>query len=299
LEGGMGAIAQTLVEAVRRNGGQVHFRQEVTRIKLERGRPLAVETKRGDLFPADVIIANLPPWNLQPLLGENRLASLPGGRQVCAICRRAPQDGWGAFVVYTGVDGSIVPDDFPLHHQVVMREPLGEGNTVFLSLSPAWDETRAPRGKRAITLSTHTALDSWWNLHDNDRAAYEARKQVYTARVLEAAEEALPGLRDAAELVLPGTPVSFQRFTRRARGWVGGFPQTNLFRAWSPRLGPNMWMVGDSIFPGQSTAAVALGGLRVANEVLRSAAHEWNSGKILDLELSVALNKTVQEGEYA
>jgi len=31
---------------------------------------------------------------------------------------------------------------------------------------------------------------------------------------------------------------------------------------------PNLWMVGDSIFPGQSTAAVALGGLRVAQAVL-------------------------------
>jgi len=29
-----------------------------------------------------------------------------------------------------------------------------------------------------------------------------------------------------------------------------------------------LWMVGDSIFPGQSTAAVALGGMRVAAAVL-------------------------------
>ena len=67
---------------------------------------------------------------------------------------------------------------------------------------------------------------------------------------------------------MPGTPVTFQGFTRRAWGWVGGFPQTNLFRAWGPRLGRNLWMVGDSIFPGQSVTAVALGGVRVANDVL-------------------------------
>jgi hypothetical protein len=75
-------------------------------------------------------------------------------------------------------------------------------------------------------------------------------------------------LRQAVNLVLPGTPVTFQRFTRRAWGWVGGFPQTNLFRAWGPRLAANLWLVGDSIFPGQSTAVVALGGLRVAGAVL-------------------------------
>jgi phytoene dehydrogenase-like protein len=145
---------------------------------------------------------------------------------------------------------------------------MAEGNTVFLSLSPAWDASRAPDDRRALTLSTHTNLDNWWNLFEHDRAGYEVRKTEYANRMLQAAEVALPGLREAVELTLPGTPVTFQRFTRRHRGWVGGFPQTNLFRAWGPRLTPNVWMVGDTIFPGQSTAAVALGGLRVAGAVL-------------------------------
>jgi phytoene dehydrogenase-like protein len=86
--------------------------------------------------------------------------------------------------------------------------------------------------------------------------------------VLEAAQVAVPHLREAAETILPGTPVAFERFTRRVDGWVGGFPQTNLVRMWSPRLAPHLWMVGDSIFPGQSTAAVALGGWRVAQALL-------------------------------
>ena len=103
---------------------------------------------------------------------------------------------------------------------------------------------------------------------ESDRPAYEARKLDFTQRMLCAAEIALPGLRQAASLVLPGTPVTFQRFTRREKGWVGGFPQTSLFQAIGPRLAPRLWLVGDSIFPGQSIAAVALGGLRVAEEVI-------------------------------
>lgn len=83
-----------------------------------------------------------------------------------------------------------------------------------------------------------------------------------------AAQVAIPGLAAAARLILPGTPVSFQRFTRRSRGWVGGFPQTSLFRAWGPRLGRRLWLVGDSIFPGQSILATALGGQRVAQAAL-------------------------------
>jgi C-3',4' desaturase CrtD len=265
-EAGMGAIAGTLVEAVKRNGGQVHFRQEATRIVVERGRPVAVETKKGASFPADVVIANLPPWNVNRLLGEYAPRRLHT-RRLRALPPR-PEHLWGAFMLYAGLDGAAVPHDFPLHHQVVLREPMGNGNTVFLSLSPAWDEGRAPQGRRALTLSTHTELGPWWDFHEQDRQAYEARKQVYTERVLAAAEVAVPGLRDAADLTLSGTPVTFQRFTRRDWGWVGGFPQTSLTRAWGPRLAPGLWLVGDSVFPGQSVPAVALGGLRVAQSLL-------------------------------
>ncbi|MBP8000645.1 MAG: FAD-dependent oxidoreductase [Chloroflexi bacterium] len=260
LEGGMGGIAETLVRAVQENGGQVLYRQEVTRIVQENGRPVAVETKRGDRFPADIVIANLTPWDVASLLG----AQAPSPLQKLPA---RPQPGWGAFVVYVGLEGQIIPPDWPLHHQLIVREPLGEGNSLFLSLSPAWDRGRAPDGQRALTISTHTDLAPWWDLFHNNKEAYAARQQSYLSRILAATEKLLPGLRDAAALVMPGTPITFQRFTRRAFGWVGGFPQTRLLPRWGPRLGPGLWLVGDSIFPGQSTAAVALGGLRVASLV--------------------------------
>ena len=264
LKGGIGAIAETLVDAVRRHGGKVLLRQEVERIVYDNGQPIAVETKRGERFPARTVIANLPPWNVARLAGDHAPEAL----------RRLPENpepGWGAFTVYVGFDAHLVKPDMPLHHQVIEREPLGEGNSIFLSLSPAWDETRAPAGRRALTISTHTALEPWWKLFRFDRRRYEQRKAYYLERILCSAERVLPGLRSHADLILPGTPVTFQRFTRRVHGWVGGFPQTSLFRAWGPRLDRHLWMVGDSIFPGQSTAAVALGGLRVARAILAEA----------------------------
>jgi len=262
LEGGMGTIAGRLVDAVKAHGGRVLYRQEATRIVMQAGRPVAVKSRRDD-FDADAIVANLTPWDAARLFDEvipARLRRLPP----------KPHRGWGAFVVYLGVDSAAIPTDFPLHHQVVAGEPLGEGRSVFLSISPAWDAGRAPAGRRAITLSTHTALAPWWDLYERDRLGYEARKQRYTESMLTAVERSIPGLsglREAANLILPGTPVTFERFTRRDRGWVGGFPQISLWQAWGPRLAPGLWLVGDSIFPGQSVAAAALGGMRVANDV--------------------------------
>lgn len=269
LRGGMGSIAHTLVQAIGAHGGRVLYRHTVTAIRRN-GRGWRVTTPRGE-FEADSVVINLPPWNAAQLLAEDappELKHLP----------ELPHDAWGAFMVYVGVPDALIPPGVALHHQIIQpalgaEEGWGEGNTVFLSISPSEDTGRASAGLRAVTLSTHTALYKWWRLHTEDPVAYEARKQVYLQKMLAAAEVALPGIRTAQTFAMPGTPITFARFTHRYRGWVGGFPQTHLFRAWAPRLRNNLWLVGDSIFPGQSVAAVALGGLRVAAQLRAAAAH--------------------------
>jgi len=258
--GGMGGMADKLVAAIQRNGGEVHFRQEVTRVSKQQQGSFLVETKRKKNFIADVVVFNLPPWNIAKILRERLPAHLKDLPEI-------PQPGWGAFMLYIGVDNAHIPTDLPLHHQVIAKEPLAEGNSIFISFSPEWDCERAPRGKRALTISTHTQLQPWWDLLQYDKVAYDERKVRYTERILEVGERVLPTLRESAELMLPGTPITFARFTRRAWGWVGGFPQTSLFRSWGPHLSPGLWMVGDSIFPGQSVPAVMLSGLRVAHAV--------------------------------
>ncbi|MBK8906318.1 MAG: FAD-dependent oxidoreductase [Anaerolineaceae bacterium] len=264
VRGGIGALAETLVHWIRQNGGEVLFRQQVTHIEMKNGRAHAVRTNKGLRQEADYILANLTPWALRALLGEHAPHAL--AREV-----RQREATWGAFTLYLGVDAAKLPPTPAGHHQIIRdaTRPLGEGNSVFVSMSDPNDPSRAPAGHRALTLSTHTAVAPWWQLRTSDKAAYEARRAAYTERLLSAAEVALPGLRSATDLVLSGTPVTFAFFTRRPSGMVGGFPQESILRARGPSTGiENLWLVGDSIFPGQSTAGVTLGGLRVANLVL-------------------------------
>jgi phytoene dehydrogenase-like protein len=117
-------------------------------------------------------------------------------------------------------------------------------------------------------------LKPWWDLRENNEGAYEARKTNYTVEIINQINHLIPGIDSENDLILSGTPVTFQTFTHRKAGWVGGFPQTSLFRVQKPHLSRHMWMVGDSIFPGQSVPAVALGGLRVAQSVLEEFARD-------------------------
>jgi C-3',4' desaturase CrtD len=279
VEGGVGNIAETLAQSVRAQGGQVLYRHEVTSIRrgevaahwARKPRPYRVETKRG-WFEADVVLANLTPWALAKLMGDDAPSSL---RQ--RVKNLKPISS--AFMAYLGVDeaavnppgGSQPPGGYAVdHHQVIVdpMKPLGEGNSVFVSISPGWDRARAPQGQRAITISTHTRAADWYALA-GDEAAFEERKQMYLERLIDAAALALPRLKQHIRLALPGTPLTFERFTHRVNGMVGGFPQKSLWAGWAPRVDRGVWLVGDSVFPGQSTAGVTLGALRVARDLAR------------------------------
>lgn len=267
VRGGIGSLAGTLVKWIRANGGDVQFRQQVERIERRDGGFL-VHTNKGLAPAADLVIANVTPWALKSLLGQSAPASL-----AAEVSRR--KSTWGAFTLYLGLDAADLPSDLVDHHQIIVdaTQPLGEGNSIFLSLSDADDPERAPAGMRAATLSTHTAVDEWWRLRDGaDESAYLERRAAYVERLLVAAEMAVPGIRKAIRLSLPGTPVTFQFYTRRPLGMVGGFAQGSIFDARGPQTGvENLWLVGDSIFPGQSTAGVTLGAMRVAAEVEAAA----------------------------
>lgn len=273
--GGAGALAETLLNRYLELGGRIHFGTRAEHVEVDgKGHVVAVRDQRGGRWPArgeaTAVVANLPPANLAELLGA--ACPTPFRRRVA----RAPA-AWGAFTLYLGVDEELVAGS-ALHHQVVAGAgPLGEGRSVFVSVSPAWDSGRAPEGQRAVTVSTHTAVEPWWAFYRQRTVAaredYRKRRAEYAARCLALAARALPGLAarpQGIRMTLPGTPITFARFTRRREGRVGGLPQTSLGAAFPARVLGNLWLVGDHIFPGQSSASTLLGALRVTREIMAS-----------------------------
>ncbi|MBX0327717.1 NAD(P)-binding protein [Oscillochloris sp. ZM17-4] len=262
-EGGAWSIARTLADALIRDGGELRYRAWVDQILVEGERAVGVRLAGGEELRARHIIAGQTVWDVARLLGE------AAPRRLLRLAKGTPE-AWGAFMLYLGVDAAAVPAGLAEHHQVLLRygEPMGEGNTAFVSLHPADDTSRAPAGQRAVTVSTHTRVGPWWEARAAGRAAYRERKGRWAERLLDAAEVALPGLRGHIRYQQAGTPVSFARYTRRAEGMVGGLgqrPEQSGFRSLGARAAgvDRLWLVGDSAFPGQSTAAVTQGAIRL------------------------------------
>jgi C-3',4' desaturase CrtD len=266
VQGGIGSLAETLVDWITDNGGEVLYRQRVEKIFVRNNHAVEIITNKNLEIAGDYFLANLTPWALHRLLQD----AAPKKLRDEVKQRHAT---WGAFTLYLGLNSDHLPAGMADHHQVIMahKQPLGEGNSVFISLSDPADERRAPAGKRAATLSTHTDISPWWQLREGNKGEYDAWRNRYAEKLLNAAEQAIPGFKNAVELCLPGTPITFEFYTGRPKGMVGGFPQKSLFDVRGPGTGiPNLWLVGDSIFPGQSTAGVTLGGMRVADAIIKA-----------------------------
>ena len=270
VRGGLGQLAWELVKAIRNAGSEVRFTDRVRGLEKTEDGDWRVRTRRGSIR-ARAVIANLLPFAMRQLLPEGieDRAAGPLRPQLSKIESRV-ETGWGAAMLYRGVKAAADAGPEARHLEIVVDESEGfvEGNHVFCSISAADEEGRAPDGQRTMTVSTHVDMGRLYSLDDRGQAEYidEVHRRMRSALA-----RFLPEWENVA-FEATASPRTFERFTGRHRGFVGGIPRRAGFEAlldlWRrPALPEGIHCVGDSIFPGQSTLATALGGVRVADGI--------------------------------
>ena len=249
LRGGIGEIAVALARSIRRSGGTIRYLTDVARIETKGSRVTGVLLANGERVACGTAIAALPYENVLRMLGRAIPADL------------RTRQRWGAVTAYVGVGPATIDHDAVLHHQVVHdpHEALGEANSAFVSISDPRDRVRARNGGRAITISTHTDPTRWEQARAD--GSLDALRDRYRLALLRALERVTAAPVDPLVVEL-GTPLTFERYTGRYRGFVGGTPQTPRsasLRAHSHRTDMrNLLLCGDTAFPGQSTVGVTL-----------------------------------------
>lgn len=159
------------------------------------------------------------------------------------------------------------------HHLQLVGEseqPLTEGNHIFVSASSALETERAPLGRRTLTISTHLPLAKL-RAAGSDAGRYVQSVQQRMRRTL---ERRAPEWFAGVEYELTASPRTFARFVGRPSGTVGGLPRRVGLSSYSSigvgQVLNGVWLAGDSVFPGQSALATAIGGVRTAADVRRS-----------------------------
>lgn len=260
VRGGIGHLASGLADAVESLGGEVRLSNRVRGLERS-GSDWIVDTRRGPIR-APFVVLNTLPHSARTLLGV-----VPGQHERLDALAAGVESGWGAAMLYLLVRTPPGAGLGAAHLDLMAdpsRAPIA-GNHVFCSIGTP----DASTGLRSVTVSTHVEMSELRALDEDAQGAYIAEIQQ---RMRDTMATLAPRWWRARVSEMTASPRTFQRFTRRDFGYVGGIPRRaglhNYRHLVEPPLADEVYLVGDSIFPGQSTLATALGGVKVAERIL-------------------------------
>lgn len=251
--GGMKAFWDQFLNRYQGMDGTLKRGHEVEDIHRD-GEPFRVKTRKQTFVSHRVISA-------VPIQITKQIAPPRVQQQLDPYVERDRDDLGGAVLMCLGVPDEEVDGQDLTHHQLMhdYDAPLGNGNNMFISVSHPEDNRTAPEGYRSVMISTHTELDEW---EDLSKQEYESRKERIKQKLLTQARRVYPDLGRNAEVLEVGTPVTYETYTHRPRGAVGGVRQTlsNSNQNAVPHVTeePGFYLAGDTTWPGLGTVAGVL-----------------------------------------
>lgn len=269
INGGAQALSQALADSIKKSGGTIRLNAQALRLAYDSsGKVSGVILLTGETVEASVaVISNLPVWDTYgKLVGLNNTppeirprlkdANSSGVYQLCLGLNENT-----AAAISCEQIVALTNDD---------TEDLRESVLAF-SMALEWDN-RAAEGKRAATVSVQVDVNDWFTYHV-DESQHEEQDAAALESVWARLTAAIPELDESVELIETFTPRTTYENTRRKLGMVGGLPQTvSLFgaSAFSQETAfGNLFLVGDTVFPGAGAAAVSYGALSLANRLTR------------------------------
>ncbi|MEZ5143770.1 MAG: NAD(P)/FAD-dependent oxidoreductase [Acidimicrobiales bacterium] len=304
-EGGGQVIADALRAFLEAHGGAVVLRTPVERILVEDGRAVGVrlhppspEQRRGvpTELRAPVVVSNADlKRTVDELVGPDHLDAELVAR-VHEFSMALP-----LFVVYLIIDRDLAAegyananlyvigdDDVEAHYALLEAGEMPDAPMAYITLTSLKDPTNdrlCRPGQTNLQIMTLCPADlGWWGLHEGPAAgeryrrneAYLARKAELRDRLIDVAEQAIPGLREAIVYEECATPVTHERFVRSTGGTSYGIAcspdQFALNRPGYRTSVEGLYLVGASTISAHGIAAVMAGGVSCASTILHADA---------------------------
>jgi prolycopene isomerase len=264
-KGGVGQIAQKLVEGLEKAGGNIQYQARVTKILTEQGRAVGVQLANGKVYRGKRIVSNATRWDtFAQLLPAEKIPFNEKKWQ------QRYQKSPSFLSLHMGVKAEVLPKGTECHHILLEdweKMAAAEG-TIFVSIPTLLDPDLAPAGYHIIHSFTPHWIDDWQELSQSE---YEAKKEEAAWRIIDRLEKIFPGLDAGLDYLEVGTPRSHRRFLGREDGTYGPIPRYKLRgllgMPFNRTAIPGLYCVGDSTFPGQGLNAVAFSGFACAHRI--------------------------------
>jgi len=257
-EGGFQHLADLIVEAIRRKGGEVVFGNGADRILLNPdNRCTGVRCESGEEYNARHIVSNAD--------FTHTFGKLIGGKyaELAADMREWHGISTSFFILYAGVRGKLDAHSslgyYPSYDMSRYFEPDMEfqaDSTIGVTIASREDRHRAPHGCETVVFhemtGSHDILD----------------KGKCTGRILDKAELIFPGIRERMELIEAATPSTLRRYTGNCEGAAFGWRQIPGFKGPKRHRINNLYVAGHWGDFGGGVLAAAYSGAKAACEIM-------------------------------
>lgn len=263
-KGGVGAIAQKLVEGLEKFQGQIRYQARVTNILVEAGQAIGVKLASGETFYAPRIVSNATRWDT---FGKLLASPMPETeRHWQTRYQKSPS----FLSLHLGVKAEGLPAGTECHHVLLetWEDMEAEAGTIFVSIPTLLDPSLAPPGHHIIHAFTPSRIESWQGLTN---LAYQQQKEKAADQVITRLEKLFPNLSQNLDYQEVGTPRTHRRFLGREDGTYGPIPVRKplglVGMPFNRTAIAGLYCVGDSTFPGQGLNAVAFSGFACAHRI--------------------------------
>ena len=254
ISGGPASLAERLDESIKRSGGKLRLNSPVLRLSYdEAGRASGVDLLSGErVFAKKAIVSNLTVWDTYgKLVGLNRTP--PEIKKHLNTLR-----GVGVYVVYASIEESAV-SRLPGTRMLIKD---GEGE---FTMAVSSTQT-APPGKRPVTFTCRTEVDSWF-AYQTSEEDYEEWDQQALEQFWKRLHTALPELGSDIEIIETTNPRTYYDQTRRKLGMVLGVDGASP--ASSITFLPNLFIIGDTVTQAPRVNQVVESALSLAEIISR------------------------------
>ena len=264
-KGGSESIVKALVNALKKNNGELILSSKVEAINFNKNIASGVTLENGSKFISDFVVMNTDAWTSRKLIPKEITKKWAPKSNDINKC--------DSFLhIHLGFDASGL-QNLPLHAIHVddwERGISAERNIAVFSIPSVLDKSMAPKGKHVLHGYTpaNEPWEIWENLNPN-QSTYKNLKEERCSIFLKYLRKIIPDIEERIELKLLGTPLTHSKYTNTYCGSYG--PALSAAKGLFPGCKTpvkNLLTCGASTFPGIGIPAVSASGAYAAEKII-------------------------------
>lgn len=277
IRGGFQELFNAIARQIKENGSEVMFNTTVQKIVTYKNSVKSVITNKKEEFAAAAIISNADAIDTLTFLLDNDTIKNVYNKKLASL-----EKSVSAFQVYLGL--KIPAKNLGMNHARFSINPSynhvenfdyclkGDYERCLLEITDhaQIDPTLVPEGKGSLLIMTY---DNYANWKDLNKEEYKLRKQRVTEKLIERAQNYLPGLKAQIEIIEAASPLTMERYGSSPEGAIYGFAQiakqASINRLKQKTLIKGLFLSGAWTFPGGGVHGCFVSGIEAAKLTLK------------------------------